>query len=540
MKFSIPYRSRGHNAFRRPVLFALAGLLLLGSCIGMAATLPQRASAAACSAPSTDYGRATATVNISSTTTYRIWSRVFAPDANNNSYLLEVDGNTCFTIGDGGQAANAWTWIDHQGGNPSSKVQMSLGAGNHSLKMIGREPGVKLGRVLFVSNLNCVPVGTGDNCATSAAPSDTEGPTVDITAPAESSVVEGVVGVAASAKDNVGVAKVDFYVNGTLKASDTSAPYSFNWDTKVTANGKVQLMAKAYDVSGNAGSDSIQVSVRGGDAQAPTTPANVSAQADASGKAIIKWAASTDNVGVAGYRILRNKVVVGQTPSLEYLDVTALPNTGYGYQVIAYDQAGNSSAPSNVVDVTTVSVADSEAPAAPGNVTAIPVSPNQINLTWTASTDNIGVAAYDIFRSTGKGQAIKVASVTKTGYGDTSLAPGTKYDYYVVARDSALNTSEKSAVVMAETKPKPVPAGALRGKVTFAKNNEGHAHVVIHVKGAKQTYDTDAQGNYQILRLPPGTYQVTYQAEGSQTKEVTVKIHAGKLSKTDVTLQKRQ
>lgn len=539
MKFSVPSRLTHRNIIRKPLLFALSGLLLIGSCVGMIAATSQRASAAACSAPGTDYGRATATVNISNTTTYRIWSKVFSPDANNNSYLLEVDGNTCFTVGDGGSAANAWSWVDHQGGNPSSKVQMNLSAGNHSLKMIGREPGVKLGRVLFVSNLNCIPVGNGDNCATAAAPSDTEGPTVDITAPAESSVVEGVVGVTATAKDNVGVAKVDFYVNGALKASDTSAPYSFNWDSKVTANGKVQLMAKAYDVSGNAGSDSIQVTVKGGDGQAPTTPGNVSAQTDASAKVTVKWAASTDNVGVAGYRILRNKVVVGQTQGLEYVDA-ALPSTAYAYQVLAYDQAGNSSTPSNAVDVTTPSVADSEAPSAPGGVTATAVSPNQINLAWTASTDNIGVAAYDIFRSTGKGQAVKVASVTKTGYGDTALVPGAKYDYYVVARDSSSNNSEKSAVVTAETKPKPAAVGALRGKVTFAKNNEGHAHVVIHVKGARQTYDTDAQGNYQILRLPAGTYQVTYQAEGSQMKELTIKIHAGKLSKTDVTLQKRQ
>ncbi len=523
----------------RQTLFVISVTVLSAGYFLIAAP---KVGAVACASPSTDYGRATVTLNVGSAATYRVWTRLYVPDGSNNSFLFEIDGNTCFTAGDSGIPANTWTWVDYQGGVQSSKMQLNLSAGNHSLKMIGREPGVRLGRILFVSNLSCVPVGNGDNCASTPAPPDTEGPSIDITAPVNGANVSGVVGVKATARDNIAVAKVDFFVNGVLKSSDTSSPYAYDWDSRVTANGKVGLMAKAYDAAGNASSDSIQVNVAGGDGQAPTIPGNVSATADAANKVTVKWSASTDNVGVAGYRILRNKVTVGQANATDYVDGTVLPGTAYGYQVVAYDQAGNSSAPSGTADVKTPNVADSQPPAAPANVTATAVSPNQINLSWTASSDNIGIAAYDIFRMVagGKNNAIKVATVTKTGYGDTGLTPKTKYSYYIVAKDAALNASNKSAAVTAETKARPeVTTGVLRGKVTFAKNAQGHGRVTIRIKGVKHVYDTDSQGRYEIIKLPQGSYKVSYEAEGSHTKEVMVKIQAGKINETNVTLIKR-
>ncbi len=516
----------------------LIPLLLLAT--GFSFYASQKVSAAGCAAPATDYGRATVNTNLANAGTYRLWSRMFAPDGSNNSYLLEVDGNTCFSVGDGGVATNTWSWVDHQNGNPASKNQMTLGAGNHTLKMIGREPGVKLGRVLLLTNLNCVPTGNGDNCATIAS-ADKEPPSVDITAPAPGANVKDVVNVTATARDNVGVTKVELYVNGVMRSSDTAAPYGFDWDTRVTANGKVNLMAKAYDTAGNVNSDSIQVNVAGGDSQVPTVPGNVTAELNAANKVVVKWTASTDNFGVAGYRIIRNDVTVGQVgPELLYADAGVLPKTTYRYQVSAFDAAGNASAPSAVVEAKTLDQADAQAPSAPADLTAKAVSPSQINLAWSPSTDNIGVAAYDVYRSSGKG-AVKVATVARTSYGDTGLDSKKKYTYYVVATDIALNTSAKSAEVSAETHALPAPKpGALRGKVAFTKNSDNHAHVILRVKSVKYTYDTDQKGNYEIINLPAGTYKVTYQAKDSHDKEVTLKMDAGKIKVQDVELRKRQ
>ncbi len=519
----------------------LVGLCLLLLSIILTIYTARPVDAAACSAPATDYGRATTSVNVSNSSTYRIWSRIQASSANDNSYLLEVDGNTCFVVGDNALPVNSWTWVDYQNGNPGSKAQLNLAAGNHAIKMIGREAGVRLGRVLFVSNLNCVPVGNGDNCASTTS-TDTVPPTVDITAPAGGAVVKDTVNVTASANDNTGLAKVEFYVNGVLRATDTTAPYVYAWDTKVTANGKINLTVKAYDLSGNVNSDSIQVIVAGGDTQAPTAPSNVTAVADPTNKVVVKWSPSTDNIGIAGYRIIRNKITVGQVNSVtEYVDTAVLPDTAYTYQVSAYDLANNSSGLSNAVEVKTVKQTDTEAPSVPSEVKAKAISTSQINVAWIASKDNIAVASYDVYRATGRAAATRIATVTNTSFGDTGLAEKTKYSYYVIAKDKSNNASAKSSIASAETHATPpkLTNGALKGVVTFTKNSENHAHVTLRVKGAKRVFDTDQNGSYSIIGLPAGSYKVMYQAKGSYSKEVTVKIEAGKIKTHDVTLLKR-
>jgi hypothetical protein len=89
---------------------------------------------------------------------------------------------------------------------------------------------------------------------------DTTAPTVSLTAPANSATVNGTVAVSADASDNVGVTKVEFYVNNVLKSTDTTAPYSYSWDTTTVVNGPYSLYAKAYDAVGNVG-QSATVSV---------------------------------------------------------------------------------------------------------------------------------------------------------------------------------------------------------------------------------------------------------------------------------------
>ena len=90
---------------------------------------------------------------------------------------------------------------------------------------------------------------------------DTTAPTVSITAPSSGATVSGTVSFTASASDNVGVSKVEFYVDGSLKSTDTSSPYSYSWDTTAASNASHTLMAKAYDAANNTGSDSESVTV---------------------------------------------------------------------------------------------------------------------------------------------------------------------------------------------------------------------------------------------------------------------------------------
>lgn len=92
-----------------------------------------------------------------------------APDSTNNSYLLEIDGSTCYTVGDSSSIpANAWTWVDYQNGTASSKINQTLTSGNHTVKMIGSEASVQIDRLIFTTDTTCTPTGTGDNCTTTS------------------------------------------------------------------------------------------------------------------------------------------------------------------------------------------------------------------------------------------------------------------------------------------------------------------------------------------------------------------------------------
>jgi hypothetical protein len=90
-----------------------------------------------------------------------------------------------------------------------------------------------------------------------AASSDTAPPTTSITSPAPGATVSGTVTVVASASDDVGVTRVEFYVDGALKGTDTTAPYQLAWSTVSVPNGSHALQAKAYDAVNNVGASSI-------------------------------------------------------------------------------------------------------------------------------------------------------------------------------------------------------------------------------------------------------------------------------------------
>lgn len=91
------------------------------------------------------------------------------------------------------------------------------------------------------------------------------GDTTPPTASAAESGTSGTVTLSASASDNVGVTKVEFYVDGALKATDTSAPYSASLDSTTLADGSHSLVAKAYDAAGNVGTSStVSFSVSNG------------------------------------------------------------------------------------------------------------------------------------------------------------------------------------------------------------------------------------------------------------------------------------
>jgi len=87
---------------------------------------------------------------------------------------------------------------------------------------------------------------------------DTQAPTTAITAPAAGATVSGTVTVTATASDNVGVTRVDLLVDGAVLASDTTAPYSWSWNTTNAGNGTHSLTTKAYDAATNVGTSAAR------------------------------------------------------------------------------------------------------------------------------------------------------------------------------------------------------------------------------------------------------------------------------------------
>ena len=96
------------------------------------------------------------------------------------------------------------------------------------------------------------------------APKDTVPPQVSITSPQNGQTVSGIVTIQTLAIDNVGVLKVEFYIDENKIGEDIESPYSYDWDTTQYTNGIHKITAKAYDKAGNIRSVSINVNIIGG------------------------------------------------------------------------------------------------------------------------------------------------------------------------------------------------------------------------------------------------------------------------------------
>ncbi|MDR3642147.1 MAG: fibronectin type III domain-containing protein [Candidatus Doudnabacteria bacterium] len=177
------------------------------------------------------------------------------------------------------------------------------------------------------------------------------------------------------------------------------------------------------------------------DTQPPTIPTNLSATAVSSSAINLSWTASTDNVGVTAYTIYRGGTQVGTSATNSYSDTGLTASTQYTYTVDAVDGAGNHSSQSASSQATTQSAPppDTTPPTVPTNLTATAISSSQINLTWTSSTDNVGVTGYKIFRG-----STQVGTSAVNNYSDTGLTASIQYTYTVSAYDAAGNNSSQS------------------------------------------------------------------------------------------------
>jgi len=184
------------------------------------------------------------------------------------------------------------------------------------------------------------------------------------------------------------------------------------------------------------------------DLTAPTAPTSLTATAASPTTINLSWTAGTDNVGVTSYKVFRDNspspmaTVIGTT----FSDTGLAPSTTHSYKVIASDVAGNLSPASNTATASTP--ADTAAPSAPTSVTATAPNSTTVNLSWAASSDDVGVVNYRVFRD---GGLTPIATVTETSFSDIGLAVGSTHSYVVAAVDGANNQSAASTTVTITT-----------------------------------------------------------------------------------------
>lgn len=184
----------------------------------------------------------------------------------------------------------------------------------------------------------------------------------------------------------------------------------------------------------------------GADTQAPTVPAGLAASSLTQTSFTLSWTASTDNVGVTAYEVYQNGLLLGSTALTTY-NVTGLTaSTSYAMTVKAKDAAGNVSAASTALNVTTLSPVDTQAPTAPTNLAASAITATSLTLSWTASTDNVGVTGYDVYKD-----GVLLATSASVTYNVSGLTQNTAYAFYVKAKDAAGNVSAASSTLNATT-----------------------------------------------------------------------------------------
>ncbi len=246
-------------------------------------------------------------------------------------------------------------------------------------------------------------------------------------------------------------------------------------DTTKYTNGNHVLKATAFDAAGNNASASITVNILNGspppppapDTQPPTVPGGLRVTGATTTSITVAWTASTDNVGVTGYGLYRGGTSTGTTTSTSATFSGLSCGTGYTLRWMpmtlpAIAPRRRASARRRALARRLRLAPDTQPPTVPGALHATGATASSITVAWTASTDNVGVTGYGLYRngaSTGT-----TASVSATFSG---LSCGTGYTLAVDAYDAAGNRSAKASITAstsacpppADTQPPTVPGG---------------------------------------------------------------------------------
>ncbi|MES1217244.1 MAG: PQQ-dependent sugar dehydrogenase, partial [Bacteroidota bacterium] len=299
---------------------------------------------------------------------------------------------------------------------------------------------------------------------TTPPPPDTEVPSAPTALSASNATSTSVSLSWTASTDNVAVTGYDIYSNG-IKINTSIVTGTTYAATGLTVLTSYDFYVQARDAAGNISANSNTVTVITPDTQAPTAPSGLTSSALTTTSVTINWTASTDNVAVTGYDIYQDNVKINTQliTATSYNVAGLVANTTYAFYIKASDAAGNSTNSSNL-NITTPPPPDTQAPSAPSGLTSSNLTSASVTLSWTASTDNVAVAGYDVYRN---GAKINTTIVTATNYAVTGLTASTAYSFYIQAKDAAGNISANSNTINITTPAAPGCSGT--GSINFQK-----------------------------------------------------------------------
>jgi len=322
--------------------------------------------------------------------------------------------------------------------------------------------------------------------------------------------------------DDLAVVGYNVFRNNQQIASVAADAYNYQ-DNNLSPDTTYTYFVSAFDAAGNVSEKSQTITVKTMyiDTTPPSVPQNLQVMEKTTDSITFKWDASTDNYAGLVYRIYRDGTFLSVTGNTFIKDTRLIASgTTYNYTVSAFDASGNESTQSSVLSVTTDKLGDAQPPSVPIGLKVSSKTYKSINVSWAASTDNVGVTGYKVYRNNSE-----IATTATASYNDDGLNSNTTYTYQVAAYDEAGNVSGKSGVLTVTTDVAQVTNVQVRLRLIDSKLTRyvSNAKVTILETGQTMPYNsrTGWYVNSQLLAQKT-VYNIRIEATGYVTQTIKV------------------